>query len=107
MSSKSSDQRRYEIRQAANQQSREVASKHGTTWIQEDLDYLMENFEHAKAQAVADALGRTVEACTQMYYMKPDRESQNRKQEQHTTKGMTPGQRRWERGFTDLSQLDW
>lgn len=100
------DRVRYEIRAAHNNVSRQDADRHGCAWTQSELDYLHENYTHASADEVAAVLRRTVEACKQMFYLKPDRESQNVHQERVTTRGQTPGQRQWEQGFTDLSDLD-
>lgn len=107
MSSLENNRRRNTVRREVNIASRTVAPKHGASWTQADLDYLAANFTHATAATVAVALGRTVEACTQQFYHMPERAAENRQQERHTTRGMTPGQRQWEKGFTDLSQLDW
>lgn len=102
-----SDRNRYEIRHAVNNGSRVTASQHGARWTQRELDYLNANYTHATAEAVATALGRTVEACKQAFYIKPDRTQDTRHQEKRTTQTKTPGQLRWEQGFTDLSHLDW
>lgn len=107
MSTMDHNHKRNAVRRQANIASRAAAPKHGASWTQAELDYLAANFTHATAATVATALGRTVEACTQMFYMKPERAPENRLQERHTTQRLSPGQRRWEQGFTDLSQLDW
>lgn len=99
--------RRNAVRREVNLASRKAAPKHGSSWTQADLDYLAANFTLATAATVAVALGRTVEACSQMFYMKPERATHDRHQERQTTQKKSPGQRQWEKGFTDLSQLDW
>lgn len=106
MSSLEHNRKRNVIRRQANIASRAAAPKHGASWTQAELEYLTKHFTHATAAVVATALGRTVEACTQMFYMKPERASQDRHQERHTTQKLTRGQQEWEKGFTSLDSLD-
>lgn len=106
MSSIEHNRTRNAIRREVNTASRAAAPKHGKSWTQQELDYLSANFTHATAAVVATALGRTVEACTQMFYLKPERAPQDRLQERQTTQRPTRGQQEWEKGFTDLSGLD-
>lgn len=51
-----------------NDRSRNKANNHMESWSKDDLDFLMSFWKSEPECEVAEALGRTIEACRQRYY---------------------------------------
>ncbi len=63
----------YADRAARNDSSRNHADNFRAEWTKDDIDFLMTFFDEAKGDPaleaeVAEALGRTIEACRQRFY---------------------------------------
>jgi hypothetical protein len=60
----------YENRAAMNDRSRNTAKHHAEPWTAEEVDFLREFWDGTDSTLaeIAEALGRTIEACRQKYY---------------------------------------
>lgn len=67
MKNKSLERKFEDLRGLSEEEMKEVFSNHGTPWLQDDLDYLMQYYRSDGSVDVAYALGRTPFSVQQMH----------------------------------------
>lgn len=90
---------RHEVRKKVNEQSRNKAEDHRNLWSEDQVAYLLEFWDSATLEEIAEVVGRTVEACRQKYYMIQWGESQE------PVKAELKKVNEWTTGFTSLEAM--
>ena len=92
----------YRLRTERNEASRQTAGRYQDAWNDDDLAFLRANFGVMGKEELAQALGRTVEACRQRFYIGTEAAPSVR-----VPAKQTPGQRAWAQGVTSFSPDYW
>lgn len=92
----------YRLRTERNEASRDTAGRYQDAWNDDDIAFLRENFGTMDKVALAQHLGRTVEACRQRFYTKAETAPSIR-----VPAKQTPGQRAWAQGVTSFGEDCW
>lgn len=96
----------YEQRKAVNDESRTKAEHHQEVWSEEEIALLVECWNDAPLEEIAEALGRTVEACRQRFYEIGKARVQRvvkAKQEQRSAERRV---NTWQGGFTSIEDME-
>lgn len=98
MTARSND---YEERRKVNEESRNKAEHHEQPWAEEEVVFLEENWSNDEEDliALAELLGRTVEACRQKHYTIGKRMIERARRAENALD-------RWTRGFTSIEEME-
>lgn len=96
----------YEERRVRNDQSRAGAENHAEEWLVEEVALLEECWGEIPIEEIAEALGRTIEACRQMHYTIGQRRLQRARKAKEAASRSSAAADRWSRGFTSLEEME-
>lgn len=96
---------KYRERKAANEASLAGAEHYREQWSEEEIALLEGCWGDVELSEIAEALGRTIEACRQAHYAIGRAMAKRAEKEREKAQKATRSAGLWERGFTSLEAM--
>lgn len=94
-----------EERRVRNEKSLGGAEHHTEIWSEEEISLLESCWGSVPLEEIAEALGRTIEACRQRHYTIKEAGVARAKKEREKADKASKSAQIWEKGFTSLEDM--